>query len=113
MEQECDNAELAIREGESIQEYMRRMDAHLAHSLSNLGADPDMEHRDGIPWHDALIPPRFHRCYAHTSGWVGFDKVLRCSCGAIRNTRFHGWLEKNSRRKSEREELRRKWRGQA
>lgn len=52
----------------------------------------------GVPWAEAPIPPRIHRCYAHTTGWIGFDQIQRCACGAIRNTRFNGWLEKNSRR---------------
>ena len=69
----------------------------------------------GVPWHEAPAPPRFQRCYSHTSGYVGlFDLVQRCSCGAIRNPGISKhWMEKNSRRKSDREELRRKWRGQA
>lgn len=54
---------------------------------------------NGALWYEAKMPSRFHRCYAHTSGWVGLEEVQRCACGAIRNTRFRGWLERNSRRK--------------
>lgn len=30
--------------------------------------DPQIEHRDGIEWHQAPIPPRWHRCKAQTRG---------------------------------------------
>jgi len=66
---------------------------------SLLSFPDDTEHRDGTPWDEAPMPSRWHRCSAQTSSWLGFDQVLRCACGAIRNTRFKGWLEKNSRRK--------------
>ena len=61
----------------------------------------DTEHRGGVPWHDAPVPPRWHRCTVQTSGWVGlFDQVQRCACGSIRNPGIsRRWMEKNSRRK--------------
>jgi len=55
----------------------------------------------GVFWHEAKIPSRFHRCYAHTSGIAGFKIVERCACGAIRFD-GSGWMEKNARRKSTR-----------
>ena len=53
---------------------------------------------DGVFWFEAEVPRRWHRCYAHTSGIVGFKMVERCACGAIR---YDGsrWMEKNARRK--------------
>lgn len=53
---------------------------------------------DGVYWHEAKMPSRWHRCYAHTSGIVSFKMVERCACGAIR---YDGsrWMEKNARRK--------------
>jgi hypothetical protein len=64
---------------------------------------PSLEHLDGVPWMEAPIPRRWHRCWAQTKGLVGFDEVERCACGAIRNTRFRGWMERNSSRKSPRQ----------
>lgn len=58
-----------------------------------------IEHLDGVPWHKAPIPRRFHRCRPQTRGYVNtFTPVLRCACGAI-NFDNSGWAEKNSRRK--------------
>ena len=60
-----------------------------------------IEHRDGIPWHDAPCPPRLHRCRAQSNAWFDFfSQVQRCACGAIRSGRTPLWAEKNSRRKS-------------
>jgi hypothetical protein len=56
-------------------------------------------HRDGIPWYQAPLPRRFHRCEAQTYGLrMG---VLRCACGGIAST-FGPWMEKNSRRRRQR-----------
>jgi hypothetical protein len=57
-----------------------------------------MEHRDGIWYHDAPLPRRWHRCEPWTRGWVNyFTLIERCACGAIRHD--HGrWEERNSRR---------------
>ena len=61
----------------------------------------DIKHLDGIPWHEAPLPPRFHRCKPQTKGWVGFSQVNRCACGAIKDVGTQrGWCEKNSRRKA-------------
>lgn len=53
---------------------------------------------DGVFWYEAKMPRHWHRCYAHTSGVVGFKMVERCACGAIRYDGSH-WMEKNARRK--------------
>lgn len=56
----------------------------------------------GVPWNEAPLPPRMHKCWAQTTGWIGFEQVQRCACGALRNPRFGGgWLDKNSSRKDE------------
>jgi len=63
---------------------------------------PTEEHRDGVWWYDAPIPPRFHRCWVQTEGWIGFSQVWRCACGAIRNPGIsRRWMERNSRRKGQ------------
>jgi hypothetical protein len=64
-------------------------------------ADPH-RHVDGVPWYEAPLPRRFHRCRPQTSGRAGhFDFVDRCACGAIRwNARY--WLERNSRLRTDR-----------
>lgn len=52
-------------------------------------------HRDQVPWHEAPLPRRWHRCTSWTRG-VG---IARCACGAIRMGGH--WLERNSRRKGQ------------
>lgn len=54
-----------------------------------------ISHLDGIPWHEAKKPRRWHRCRPQTSG-LDDRLVHRCACGAIR---FAGsdWMERNSR----------------
>ena len=54
---------------------------------------------DGIPWHEATIPPRFHKCSPQTRGNTSAGRVERCACGAIRLGPFDQWMERNSRRK--------------
>lgn len=67
--------------------------------MSMFDLDVDMKHKDGIEWFDAPLPPRLHKCFAQTEGWIGFDQVLRCACGAMRNPRFgKTWMDVNSRR---------------
>jgi hypothetical protein len=55
----------------------------------------DAEHLDGIPWYDAPIPRRWHRCKAQTRGWYKLDYVERCACGATYI--MGGWVRKNER----------------
>lgn len=60
-----------------------------------------LENWDGIPWHEAPLPRRWHRCKAWTRGCVSiFTYVERCACGSIRLDRLV-WIEKNQRRKEE------------
>jgi hypothetical protein len=57
------------------------------------------EHLDGVPWHQAKRPWRWHFCTAQTRGTTttGHVPVDRCRCGAIRMM-FGPWIDKNSRR---------------
>lgn len=59
------------------------------------------QHRDGIPWHNAPIPHRWHRCKTWTTGSTrNLALVERCACGAIRlDGEGHPWMDRNSRRK--------------
>lgn len=51
---------------------------------------------DGIPWHQAPKPRRWHRCKAQTRGWIRWlTYVERCACGAIGDGRV--WANRNSR----------------
>lgn len=55
-------------------------------------------HKDGVPWHDAKLPHRLHRCTAQTVGVHLFRKIERCACGASRaDGRF--WSGRNQTRK--------------
>lgn len=57
-----------------------------------------VEHVDGIPWHEAAKPGRWHKCWAQTRGWTGwFNPVYRCPCGAISRDGIL-WLERRSRK---------------
>lgn len=58
---------------------------------------PELHHLDGVPWFEAPIPRRLHRCRVQTDGWVGLHQVQRCACGAIRAGRR--WRERNSRQR--------------
>lgn len=61
-----------------------------------------MKHLGGVPWHEAPLPPRVHRCWAQTDGRINyFEQVQRCACGGIRTSAVKGsdWFERNSRRK--------------
>lgn len=53
---------------------------------------------DGIPWYEAEIPCRWHRCKTQTKGYAGSFTVYRCACGAIRLNGRGPWRDKNSRR---------------
>lgn len=55
-------------------------------------------HLDGVPWHEAPIPPLRHQCAPQTRAWVRyFTPVNRCSCGAA-NYNGSPWMDRNSRR---------------
>jgi len=59
-----------------------------------------LAHLSGVDWVDAPLPPRRHKCWTQTRGFILGDVVHRCACGAIR--RNHGpWLDRNSRRRDE------------
>lgn len=63
-------------------------------------ANPN-HHRDGIPWYDAPVPRRWHRCWPQTTGSTRtIARVERCACGATRlDGPGHPWIDRNSRRK--------------
>jgi hypothetical protein len=44
------------------------------------------------------MPRRLHRCWAQTVGFVGFSRVERCACGAIRMGAWRMWSERNKDR---------------
>lgn len=55
-------------------------------------------HLEGVPWFEAPVPRRFHRCWVQTRGWVGMGLVERCACGGLRQPSWgRGWIERNSR----------------
>jgi hypothetical protein len=65
--------------------------------------DVALWNRDGVPWPDAPLPPRFHRCKAQTAGWTNwFEFIERCACGAARMNRHPLWINKNETRKNRR-----------
>ena len=66
------------------------------------GPTTTQSHLNGVPWFEAPTPRRWHRCRAQTIGWLGFEQVERCACGAIRGGGYRTWLERNSSRKSPR-----------
>ena len=67
--------------------------------MSNYRGNLEVEHVDGIPWHEAPVPRRFHFCKPQTTGWIDFfARVDRCACGAYRKD-MSMWISKNERRK--------------
>lgn len=56
--------------------------------------------RDGVPYFQAPLPRRWHRCEPWTSMRLDTGLVERCACGAIRLD-GDGWLERNIRRREE------------
>lgn len=63
--------------------------------------DNDIKHLDGVPWHETELPPANHRCWPQTDGWIQFEQVQRCACGAIRYGRDPVWTRINERRKDD------------
>lgn len=52
---------------------------------------------DGVPWHKARKPRRWHHCWAQTKGTLNyFQEVERCACGAVRHNGSR-WFDRNSR----------------
>jgi hypothetical protein len=62
----------------------------------------EMIHKDGVPWWDAPLPRRWHRCWPQTTGWVGMTRTQRCACGAMRTGFDRGWSFRNETRKAQR-----------
>lgn len=61
--------------------------------------EPYEEHLNGIPWDQAPIPRRWHRCKAQTVRHMGLMSVMdRCACGAYRDESGR-WRLKNARRR--------------
>jgi hypothetical protein len=58
----------------------------------------EVAHVGGLPWHEAPRPRRWHFCRPQTFGWIGFDQVDRCACGASRANGGR-WVRRNSRRR--------------
>ncbi len=52
---------------------------------------PEIRNLDGISWYDAPAPPRRHKHWAQTDGWIGLDQFQRCPCGALRRNSPH-WV---------------------
>jgi hypothetical protein len=57
-----------------------------------------IEDLDGVSWHDAPLPSRWHHCKPQTRGWIGLNYTERCACGAIRLSARDPWMEKNQTR---------------
>lgn len=52
----------------------------------------------GVHWYEAPVPHPFHRCTPQTRGYVRFDYIERCACGAARYSRTGPWARRNDRR---------------
>lgn len=57
-----------------------------------------IQHRDGVPWHQAPIPRHWHRCQWQTTGKIDGEVIYRCACGAACGPDGI-WVWRNSRRK--------------
>lgn len=66
-----------------------------------------IESRGGVPWFDAPLPRRLHRCDPQTRGCADDGVVVeRCACGATRLLGRRGpWIGKNETRKGPRSRL--------
>jgi hypothetical protein len=54
-------------------------------------------HRDGIPWHQAPRPRRYHLCRPWTIGIGNYGPVFRCACGALQLAGDRKWVGRNCR----------------
>lgn len=62
-----------------------------------------VENKDGIWWHQAPLPRRWHRCKPWTSGEMFFEHFDRCACGSLRKGGpGNPWSRKNTRRRQAR-----------
>jgi hypothetical protein len=55
----------------------------------------DAQHLDGVPWYEAPVPRKWHRCKPQTRGYYNLSFVQRCACGAT--WMRGGWVGKNER----------------
>jgi hypothetical protein len=63
---------------------------------------PDhIESLNGVVWHEAGLPSRWHSCRAQTRAWLGGDYAERCACGAIRLHAGDPWMRRNQTRRDE------------
>lgn len=60
-----------------------------------------IKHKDGVPWWEAPVPRRFHRCRVQTMGKLGSEWIYRCACGAVGGPKWPGWINRNARRKGQ------------
>jgi hypothetical protein len=71
-----------------------------------MNSSVEIRHHNDIPWYDAPIPRRWHKCKPQTWGWIEFTYVERCACGAINMPTIADphpyWLDRNSRRPDKR-----------
>lgn len=76
-----------------------------AYERTELGTDY-VEHLDGVDWFYADVPPRWHRCWPQTRGWVSVYRELveRCACGSLRFDGHGPWVDRNSRKRETAEE---------
>jgi hypothetical protein len=62
-----------------------------------------IENLDGVWWHDAPLPRKWHRCTPQTRGCTDWlSRVYRCACGAASLNPAggkHYWINKNERRR--------------
>lgn len=91
-------------------------DRYVEDEDSRIQLTPDMNrlavrHLDGVPWHDAPVPRKLHRCFAQTIGdesdLLGIVRTIeRCACGSIsivdwrdlnRAVHMNNWAQRNSR----------------
>lgn len=70
--------------------------------INREGQTTEIHNLDGVPWHEAPIPRRFHRCRPQTMGLIGFTWIARCACGALRyeDSPDSPWLDRNARRRA-------------
>jgi hypothetical protein len=63
----------------------------------------EISHLNGVPWHEAPLPRRWHFCEPQTQGWRSFFTLVeRCACGAKRFDGRGRWKDRNSRRRESR-----------
>jgi hypothetical protein len=54
-----------------------------------------VENLDGVDWYAAPAPPKFHKHWAQTCGWVDYLRLIeRCPCGAYREGKRWDMIDK-------------------